>query len=405
MLIISVRLGIVSLCAFLLAPFTLWAGGWGVDGKVSFDTRYFTNAPEFPQQRGARVSPSVAFEAQLVYENDSNKHRLTIMPFLRLGSNDKNRNHFDFREFDWLYLGSNWDISVGINKVFWGVTESIHLVDIVNQIDGVEGVNGEDKLGQPMLSFNLEQAWGALNILMLPGFKQRMFNSEKYRLQGPVKVDSTHATYESEQKDHHTDWAARWAKSAGDMDMAVSYFQGTNREPHLLLQAVNNEPVFIPYYNQVKQIGLELLWSEGDMLWKAESLVRKSKNEKFMALVAGFENTIYRIAETNTDLGVIFEYVYDGRNPVLSQQVIGNNDIFLGARVSVNDTQATSALFGIMYDYHSYVSELSLQAETRINGDMKVKFNSHFLINVSENDPLAVVRKDDFFELKIISYL
>lgn len=403
-MIIRVQVGTIFLCAslFLLFPFTLWGGGWSVDGQVSFDTRYFTSAPEFTQQKEARVSPSVAFESQLVYE--SNKHRLTITPFLRFDSNDKNRNHFDFREFNWLYLGSDWDISFGIDKVFWGVTESVHLVDIVNQIDGVEDVNGEDKLGQLMLSFNVEQAWGALNILMLPMFKKRLFNSEKYRLQGPIIVDSEHATYESEQKDYHTDWAARWAKSVGDMDMAVSYFQGTNREPHLLLQTVNKEPFFIPYYNQIKQIGLESLWFHGDTLWKAEGIIRKSKNQKFIALVAGFESTIYRIAETSTDLGVIFEYTYDGRDPLVSQQVVGNNDIFLGARVSVNDAQDTSALFGIMYDYHSYVSVMSLQAETRLNGDIKIKFNSRFLINVSANDPLAVVRKDDFFEVKIISY-
>jgi hypothetical protein len=31
----------------------------------------------------------------------------------------------------------------------------LHLVDIINQTDGVESIDGEDKLGQSMMAFSL----------------------------------------------------------------------------------------------------------------------------------------------------------------------------------------------------------------------------------------------------------
>ena len=51
---------------------------------------------------------------------------------------------------------------MGIDKVFWGVIESRHLVDYINQTDGVEDVDGEDKLGQPMINLGLQRDWGDL---------------------------------------------------------------------------------------------------------------------------------------------------------------------------------------------------------------------------------------------------
>ena len=44
---------------------------------------------------------------------------------------------------------------LGLRKVYWGVTESQHLVDVINQTEGVENLDGEDKLGQPMLNLAL----------------------------------------------------------------------------------------------------------------------------------------------------------------------------------------------------------------------------------------------------------
>ena len=59
---------------------------------------------------------------------------------------------------------------VGVGKVFWGVTESRHLVDVVNQSDFVEDLDGEDKLCQPMLALTLKLVWGTFDLFVLLPF-------------------------------------------------------------------------------------------------------------------------------------------------------------------------------------------------------------------------------------------
>ena len=64
----------------------------------------------------------------------------------------------------------DWSLSIGLGKVFWGVTEFNHLVDVINQTDLVEGIDGEAKLGQPKINLSLINHWGALDFFVLPGF-------------------------------------------------------------------------------------------------------------------------------------------------------------------------------------------------------------------------------------------
>ena len=80
------------------------------------------------------------------------------------------RTHADLREAYFLLFGEigdgEWELRVGIDQVFWGVTESQHLVDIINQIDLVEHPNGETKLGQPMVNITYSSDWGIVEFFV-----------------------------------------------------------------------------------------------------------------------------------------------------------------------------------------------------------------------------------------------
>ena len=39
------------------------------------------------------------------------------------------------RELSLLWISGNWETRIGVSKVFWGVAESQHLVDTINQTD------------------------------------------------------------------------------------------------------------------------------------------------------------------------------------------------------------------------------------------------------------------------------
>ncbi len=113
------------------------AGEWDFSASLAGELRAFPNDAAFPEQTNSTLSPSVSFEPEVVYEWNGGDDRLTFVPFLRWDADDDNRTHGDLREANWLHQADDWDLVVGVDKVFWGVTESRHLVDIINQHDAV----------------------------------------------------------------------------------------------------------------------------------------------------------------------------------------------------------------------------------------------------------------------------
>lgn len=385
----------------IYAPSSSEAGQWDIAGQASLESRYFSHAPEYPRQKRNAFSPSMALEPEFVYEWHDASDRLSFTPFGRLDTDDKRRTHIDIREASWLHIASSWDISVGISKVFWGVAESVHLVDIINQTDLVEGISGEKKLGQAMVNVNFEQAWGSLSLFVLPGFRTRTFPADNARLHGPLVIDTGSAMYESKQKERHVDWALRWSGAFSELDVAISYFQGTSREARLLLQNRGAERVLIPYYDQIAQTGLELQLATDNTLWKSEAISRTGQGNRFYAVVGGFEHTVYGIAESRVDVGLLFEYMYDGRDVRFAPPSFADHDVFGGFRVAMNDTQDTAILLGVLFDYQTQAKFINLEAERRLSDHLKLKLNGRFFVNVPNNDVLALIRNDDFLELKL----
>ncbi len=116
-------------------------------GRSSLETRWF---PESAAHDGQRRHASGFAAAPRLSLADADGRSLTLAPFFRYDSADPRRTHADLREAGLLLFGEvgagEWELRVGIDQVFWGVAESQHLVDIVNQVDFVEHPDGEAKL-------------------------------------------------------------------------------------------------------------------------------------------------------------------------------------------------------------------------------------------------------------------
>ena len=150
-------------------------------GKVTGELRGFADEGQFSgQDYLAGVSATV--EPEFFWEWNNGDDSLTFKPFLRVDQRDDERTHGDIRELSWVHVGDDWELRTGIRKVFWGVTEFNHLVDVINQTDGVEDIDGEDKLGQAMVNLSLVQEWGIVDLFLLPGFRERTFAGEEGRL-------------------------------------------------------------------------------------------------------------------------------------------------------------------------------------------------------------------------------
>ncbi len=377
------------------------AGEWELSGSVAGELRIFPDSPAFVEQNDATLSPSLSFEPRVVYEWNEGHDRLTAVPFLRLDAHDDNRTHADLREANWLHVGDGWDLVIGIDKVFWGVTESRHLVDIVNQDDRVEDIDGEDKLGQPMLNLNLYRDWGRLGIYVLPGFRKRTFPADDARLRGPLPIAGT-ATFDSGAEDRHTDLALRWAHAIGPWDIGLAHFHGTSREPRFISRnGLGGGEQLVPHYDQIDQTSVDLQFTTGAWLWKLEGLTRSGQGDRFAAVVGGFEVTHYDVFGTGADLGLLAEYLYDGRDKRLAPPTALEDDIFLGVRLALNDSQDSSALLGTVFDRRSGAAIVFVEAERRLGNSWRIELESRLFFDVPYDDPLAGIRNDSFVTLRL----
>ena len=114
-------------------------------GNIGMEARWFQHDGAFAGQKGSGLSVSVQPEYRHKWDNDHNS--FTFIPFYRWDQKDSRRTHGDIRQLDLIMSKGDWEVQGGGSKIFWGVTESQHLVDIINRTDLVEGIDGEDKLG------------------------------------------------------------------------------------------------------------------------------------------------------------------------------------------------------------------------------------------------------------------
>jgi len=372
-----------------------------LNGHASLEARLFFHEPLYQDQE--RNNGSIVLAPEYYHEWNSGSS-FTFIPFLRVDSSDSERTHFDIRELNFLLLGDPWELRFGIGKVFWGVTEFVHLVDIINQTDLVEDIRGEDKLGQPMAQLSIPSDWGVFDFFILPYFRERTFPGRKGRLRTAFLVDTGNPLYESSAEDNHIDFALRYSHIFNSADLGIYYFNGTGRDP-LLLPSVNtgSQPVLLPFYQLIDQVGLDLQLTAGTWLWKLEALYQDNDTESFYAATGGFEFTFIGIGGAGMDLGLIAEFAYDDRNDGTVTSF--ENDLLLGFRLAVNDAASTELLLGVSHDLDEKGNVLQLEASRRLRNNVKLFIECWTFFNTGPDDfYLDSIRDDDFIRLRIFYY-
>ena len=128
-------------------------------GDISLEGFVFLSNPAWQQQENQ--SASIAGNVEFFHDFQNNLS-FTLEGFYRLDSQDEERSHGDLRLAEFLYYTDNFEITAGFGRVFWGATEFVHLTDIINQTDQVEALDGEEKLGQPMVHLLIPKEWGTM---------------------------------------------------------------------------------------------------------------------------------------------------------------------------------------------------------------------------------------------------
>lgn len=353
-----------------------------------------------------------------VHQDLDHGRRIVGELFQRYDENDDARTHGDVRELYYQQSGDDFEFRAGARRVFWGVTESRHLVDIVNQSDFVENISNELKLGQPMLSFAHIGDLGTTEFFLMPYQRARTFPGEKGYPRLPLPVHEHEALYQSQDEQEHLDYAVRFNGSFGPVDLGVAWFDGTAREPRLLpcvrrgasdtyvsnpgapncnagndyMDSVVVPPaippppadwqqqaraqvlanlVLVPYYDLWRQASLDAQYVTGSMAWKLEAVRRTTLGEVTWGSVAGFEYTFGDVQGSGVDIGVLGEYLWDEKDTALN--ALFDDEVFAGLRVALNDVAGTQLLAGVLADAEDGESlRYGLEVSGRLNDDWKL---------------------------------
>jgi hypothetical protein len=364
-------------------------------GFVGAEGQFYFNSPAHSGQENQNASVVLEPDYNYRFENDD---QFTIVPFFRWDEADKERTHFDLREFSYIHTQKSWDLRVGVRKEFWGTTEALHLVDIINQTDLIESPAGEQKLGQPMVNLSLTSDWGILDFFVLPYFRERTFPGKKGRLRTSLPVDTDQPIYESSAENWHTDFAVRYFNAFEKMDFGLYQFIGTGREPLFQLGTKGDELVLVPFYEQINQTGLDTLYVTGNWILKFEGIYRDASLEDFFAATGGFEYTFAGIGGTGMDLGVLGEWLYDDRG---FAKAIFDKDVALGARLGFNDFAGTTLLAVLIQSIETDRRLTVVEASTRFGNHWRATLEFRGYANQPPSDLLFDVRDDDFLKMRL----
>lgn len=380
-----------------------------LSGFFETEVRIFPASPAFNNQHLSTIT--FAFEPEYFRDFGQSNWSLKTTPFLRLDGYDSERTHFDVREFYFQYYKNNWELKIGVGQVFWGVTESAHLVDVINQTDLVENLDTEEKLGQPLVNLSLIQDWGTLDFFYLPYFRERTFAGQAGRLRFQVPVDADNAQFDSSNKEWNPDFAVRYSHYFGSFDVGLSQFYGTSREPAF---RITQQGSIIPRYFLMNQTGLDIQYTgENGWIFKGEGIFRATQGQDFFAFTGGFEYTFGNVNNTGKDIGIITEYLWDERELSLANpQNINtslppnafNNHLFFGSRVALNDVQSTEFLAGGTVSLEEGSIFFNVEAERRFGDRWTTEIQFRGFANPQPDDFLYVFRRDSHLQIAIRRY-
>jgi hypothetical protein len=391
----------ILVLSLLLVPSLVSAGDLPgrFSGEVTVEYRYFPTDGEYGNLE--KHHPSLVIQPEYSRSWDNDRSVISTILFARLDQVDDRRSHLDIRELSYVTSWSHMELRLGISKVFWGVTESQHLVDVINQTDLVENPDGEQKLGQPMINPTLVTPAGNFELFVLPYFRERTFPGKDGRYRGALVVDTDNAEFTDEDKKKHIDYALRWTSYWQDLEWGLSWFRGTDRDPFFRVDTVRN--VLVPVYGQSQQLGLELQYLYKDLLVKTELLRKESSfYDPYTAATIGFEYTFTNVAG-GMDVGILYEWLYDSRDELTPSGFADSS--FFGTRLALNNEASTDMLVGAIFDNHTFaMSVFRVEASHRLSQSLSLGLEVNVIGNPPDNSVLAQFQSDDYIQFTLSGY-
>ena len=273
--------------------------------------------------------------------------------------------------------------------------------------------------------------WGTAELFALPWHRERTYPGRHGRLRPGLVVDHDLVEYESGAEERHLDVAARYSHSFGPLDLGLSFFDGTSREPALrpVLRPVldptgepvrnpdTGEPILVPeaslapYYAQIRQFGLDAQLTAESLLLKLEAIHRTGalnlssrqrpfgEEEDYAAFVIGGEYTFYSVFESAIDLSLLGEWHYDDRGRSSTRPF--QNDVFLAGRLALNDVEGTEIIASVIADTDYVSRTLGVEFNRRLSDEWSLRLEATAMLEVDEADPIRTTWRDSFIAVEL----
>lgn len=364
----------------------------------------FSQSPRFSGQNNSMNTKAIYSRAVLDWQNTGLGGNITatVAPFLRHDPNDSSRTHFDLREAKLDFRFGKTEATLGYDYVFWGKTEVDQIVDVINQKDFVEGVGGNNKLGQPMVSvrhiFNFGELPISASAYYMPYFRERTYLGRESRLRIEPLVNTNNSSYVDGANQWTPSFAGRLASTIGNLDLALSGFYGVSRDP--ALKPSLNAQELIPVYGIISQSGFEGQVTTDETLWKIEAihrrkqLNRKFEKDNYFATIVGMERTLYGITGSNSDLGIILEYAWDSRGE--SSISPFQNDLVFGSRIAMNNNHDSSILLTSSVDVKTKETLMRAKLNSRLNHFLTFSLEGGAYLSVAPGSLVNDFRGDNY---------
>lgn len=348
---------------------------------VAVTSRYYVNRSSALDSRFSK-----GFKGEVKASQQRDEQSFSGRIFVNWDTEDNQRRYIDVREASFYYQHEKLRFGLGVDTFFWGVAESINLVNVLNQSDVMESIDGKVKLGQPFLSLNQRYDDGDFSVYFLPIFREQNFPLRpNYGL--PI---AEQPLYEDGRR--RGGIAMRRLFYFDQGEFALSYFAGTRRSP-LLVQSQLNPQELTPYYVQTQNAMLDGVYLFENFTLKLELKVGDEQNSNFTAFNFGVEYPIYDLFEGIEEITLISEFLFDDRDAQGENH--GQNDLFIGTKFDFGHSYSSRVrvLYSYDFDFKSQYAEVNY--EYRINDYFRLKSKFIKVLSAPVEDTRLYALKDE----------
>ncbi|MFA0114642.1 hypothetical protein AB4407_13365 [Vibrio sp. 10N.261.46.E11] len=314
--------------------------------------------------------------------------------YAQKGINEYTEGYFDptIAKINW--VGDSYQIDVGYDLVYWGVTEGINVINIVNQRDQIRDYFQKQGLGQSMIAASYFGDMVTVEGYILPRFEELNYGGTQRPWGLGLPVDASQSTYESSKGKKHTDYAARMSGMLDDLEFGFVFFNGTYRKP---IYKVDGDIEYLaPHYVLGNTLGLDAQYILDSNIYKLElGYFKPNSYGSYVSTTFGVERALGSSWFGEGESTVYAEYYYDSRQD--DRTVAFQNDIFLAYKYTTYNAYDLETTIGGIIDtrYGGVIG--TLEVSGKLTSDIKLSFECVYFNSSNPNDALFYSNDFDQF--------